>query len=216
MKITTNRLEAFSDGVVAIVITIMVLELKLPELNEENTAYEIRHHIKEIIPYFGTYAFSFMMIGILWTNHHHMFHLLQHTDEKLLWQNFLFLFFLSLIPFGTGMLGSSITTPLSIAIYGGVLFFTSVALLSMRIYSLNQHLLHKDRDPQLTRIVNYVSKRGKHKAILGAICYALSIPLAWVSIYISYILLVVPAIIFFTPDGIDNEELAEKVAEKNS
>lgn len=85
MKIGTTRLETFSDGVIAIVITIMIIELKLPDLNKDSTTEETINHLRHLMPYFITYAFSFMMIGIFWTNHH-MFHLLENTDEQLVWQ----------------------------------------------------------------------------------------------------------------------------------
>lgn len=92
MKIGTSRVETFSDGVIAIILTIMVLALKMPDLGKDDTQGEVRNHMIKILPYFVTYAFSFMMVGIFWNNHHHMFHLLDKTDESLLWQNLFFFF----------------------------------------------------------------------------------------------------------------------------
>ena len=106
MKIGTSRVEAFSDGVIAIVITIMVLELKLPDISKEASTRDILHHLRALAPYFGAYVFSFMMVGIFWTNHHHMFHLLEKTNEPLLGLNLFFLFWMSLIPFVSGVMGA--------------------------------------------------------------------------------------------------------------
>lgn len=216
MKITTTRLETFTDGVVAILITVMVLQMRLPEVDGHHTTAQIIHHLHKLLPYFIAYAFSFMMIGIYWTNHHHLFHLLEHTDTQLVWQNFLFLFLLSLIPLTTVIVGANPWLPLSAALYGGLLLLTNASFFLMRHYTLKKKLLHKDRDPELTRTITLVSKKARHKSLIGMCCYAGAVPLAWVNLYLSYCLCLIPSVIFFMPVGIDNERLAEKVAEKNS
>lgn len=216
MKIGTTRLETFSDGVIAIVITIMVLELKLPDLNKDSTTEQTINHIRHLLPYFITYAFSFMMIGIFWTNHHHMFHLLENTDEQLVWQNFIFLFMVSLIPFATAILGANPFIAISTAIYGFVMLLTTLSFLIMRFYSLRKELVHKDKDKELTQNIFKVSHKGRTKGIIGAVIYFMSIPLAYVNVYLSYVCFLIPPIIFFIPAGIDNEKLAERVAGKNA
>lgn len=216
MKIGTTRLETFSDGVIAIVITIMILELKFPDLSKEGTQADTIRHLERLLPYFITYAFSFMMIGIFWTNHHHMFHLLENTDEHLLWQNFIFLFFVSLIPFATAILGANPFAEISAAIYGIVMLLTTLAFVVMRGYSIRKNLVHTDKNKELTKNIFNASIKGKNKAILGAIVYLISIPAAYVSVYLAYVCFAIPPIIFFIPEGIDNEKLAQKVAEKNT
>jgi uncharacterized membrane protein len=216
MKISTTRLETFSDGVIAIIITIMVIEIKLPNLTRESTTAETINNLRQLIPYIVTYAFSFMMVGIFWTNHHHMFHLLRHTDEQLLWQNFLFLFLLSLIPFATYIVGSNPFISISAIIYGIVMLLTNCSFLLMRHYSIRKDLVHKDKNRELTVNIFRVSMKARTKALLGTITYLVAIPLAYVSVYIAYICYTIPPIIFFIPDGIDDEKLAEKVAEKNA
>ena len=216
MKSSTTRLETFSDGVIAIIITIMVLELKLPDLSKESSTTQAISHLKELLPYFITYALSFMKIGIFWTNHHHLFHLLEHTDQHLVWQNFIFLFFLSLIPFATAEVGSNPFIAIAPAIYGAVMFLTNLAFLIMRHYSLRKKLLHKDADQALTKTIVHISQKARIKSIIGSGIYLISIPLAYVNVYVSYICFIIPSIIFFIPEGIDNEELAEKVAKKNT
>ena len=216
MKLGTTRLEAFSDGVIAIIITIMVLELKLPDLNKDSSTFDIMKLLGHLLPYFITYAFSFMMIGIFWTNHHHMFHLLEKADIHLLWQNFIFLFLLSLIPFATAIVGSNPFVPLSPAVYGSVMLLTTLSFTIMRHYSIRKHLLHKDENNQLSEDLLKVSYKARKKAIIATIIYLTAIPLAYVNVYIAYACFIIPPVIFFIPEGIDNEELAEKVVEKNA
>ena len=143
MKIKTTRLEIFSDGVIAIMITIMVLELKLPGISPSSTTADIIAQLKHLMPHLLTYAFSFMMIGIFWTNHHHMFHMMEKTDEQLLWMNFAFLFFLSLIPFATNLVGANPLHAISAAVYGIVMLMTSLSFLIMRVYTFRKKLLRR-------------------------------------------------------------------------
>lgn len=145
-----------------------------------------------------------------------MFHLLEKTDESLLLQNLLFLFWMSLIPLGTALVSSNPTIPDSAALYGGILLFTTVSFASMRIYTLKKNLVHKDKDREITEKVRRVSLKAKTKSIIGAIAYLIAVPLAYVNIYLAYIIFLVPPIIFFIPDGIDDERLAERIEEKNS
>ncbi len=215
MKIGTTRVETFSDGVIAIIITIMVLQLQLPDLSKDSSSANTMKHLSRLLPYFITYAFSFMMIGIFWSNHHHMFHLLEKTDENLLWQNFIFLFLLSLVPLATSIVGSNPFSAISPAIYGIVMLLTTLSFLLMRHYSLRKNLVHSDDDSILTGKILKVSVRARSKAIIGSLIYLISIPLAYVSVYAAYICFIIPPIIFFIPEGIDNEELAEKVSQKN-
>ena len=215
MKVGTTRLETFSDGVMAIAITIMVIELRLPDVVKGSTTQNIIAQLPHLLPYFITYAFSFMMISIFWTNHHNMFYLLEKTDEHLVWMNFIFLFLISLIPFATSIVGANPFTPISPAIYGFVMFMTTTAFVVMRHYTIYKKFLHSDGDRYLTQKIFNVSVRARTKAVAGAAIYLLSIPLAYVSVYLAYCCFIIPAIIFFIPEGIDNERLAAKVAKKN-
>ena len=214
MKINTTRLETFSDGVISIIITIMVIAIRLPDLTRESTSEQIINHLHNLLPYFITYAFSFMMIGIFWTNHHYMFHLLERTDEQLVWLNFLFLFLLSLIPFATAIVGSNPFVAISAVIYGVVMLLTNSSFLLMRDYSLRKKLLHTDRNKTLTANIFRVSIKARSKAFIGTIVYLIAIPLAYVNVYFSYLCFTIPPILYFIPDGIDDETLAEKVADR--
>lgn len=214
MKIGTTRTETFSDGVIAIVITIMVLEV-LPELKSPVDQEHVLEYMQEIFPKFITYTLSFLMISILWINHHHMFHLLESTDEVLLLQNLLFLFWLSLIPMATATLGANPFVSASAALYGFVMLMTTLSFTMMRIRTTRHKLLHKDRDKGLVRKIRKVSMKAKTKSIIGTCAYLISIPLAFLNVYLSFGCFIVPAAIFFIPDGIDDEKLADKIAEKN-
>ncbi len=215
MKVGTTRLETFSDGVFAIVITIMVLALKLPVFDTHSTTFSVLRDLKQLLPYFTAYAFSFLMVAIFWSNHHYMFHLLEKADEHLQWMNFIYLFFVSLIPFATALAGSNPYLPITPAAYSLVMFLASGMFLLMRDYSIRKQLLHTDDNRDLSRKVFTVSIKGRTKSLIGTLIYLIAIPLAFVHVYAAYVCIMIPPVIFFIPDGIDNEILAEKISVKN-
>ncbi len=122
----TTRLEAFSDGVLAIIITIMVLELKVP--HDATTLAELR----PLLPVFLSYVLSFIYLGIYWNNHHHMLHVTDRVSGGVLWANLHLLFWLSLIPFVTGWMGENHFAPVPVALYGVVLFLSAVAYMILQ------------------------------------------------------------------------------------
>jgi uncharacterized membrane protein len=194
----------------------MVLELKLPTYDKNQDAYDIQHHLIKVLPNLGAYVFSFIMIGILWTNHHHMFHLLKRTDNVLLAQNLFFLFWMSLIPFVTGILGGNPLIAVSTAIYGFIMLMTTLSLSIMHSHTLNKNLVHTDDEMEVENKIKTVSTKSKTKTYTASLAYLASVPLAFVSVYLSYICFIIPIILFVRPEGIDEETLAEKVIEKNS
>jgi uncharacterized membrane protein len=216
MKIGTSRVETFSDGVISIIITIMVLTIKIPDITKHAPAWTARHDLQNLIPYIITYAFSFMMIGIFWINHHHMFHLLEKTDEMLLVQNLIFLFFMSLIPLATAMVSANPKMPESAALYGGVMLLTTFSFAMMRVYTLRKNLVHQDADKKISEKIRWISLKARTKNIIGSIAYLCTIPIAFVNVYLAYLLFLIPPIIFFIPDGIDDEKLAQKIQDKNN
>jgi uncharacterized membrane protein len=216
MKIGTTRVETFSDGVIAIIITIMVLSLKLPDFTKEATHWSTKQSLEQMLPYFATYSFSFMMVGIFWINHHHMFHLLEKTNEALLLQNLFFLFWMSLIPIATAFIGSNPLISESVAFYGFIMLMTTSAFTIMRAYSIRKGLVHKDEDKKITSKIYSVSFRARTKSYTGTIAYLCSVPLAFVNVYLAFVCFIIPPVLFFIPDGIDDEVLAEKIADKNA
>ncbi len=216
MHASTSRVEIFSDGVMAIIITIMVLELKLPELNEKQNEYDIKKHIIELLPHFVAYVFSFIMIGILWTNHHNLFHLLEKTNNFLLGQNLFLLFWMSLIPFVTGIIGANPFLPASTALYGFIMLMISLTLTFMRAYTIKKGLVHTDDEGESNKKIKKVFVKSKRHSYIGSVAYLLSIPLAFVSIYLSFACFIIPIILFLLPAKIDEEKLEERIIEKNN
>jgi uncharacterized membrane protein len=215
VKIRTTRVEAFSDGVIAIVITIMVLEFKLPDFKDDDSSWRINRYLLNNLPYFVAYIFSFLMIGVLWVNHHHMFHLLERLDEKMIWKNLFFLFWLSLIPITTAIIGASPQVAESVALYGFVMLMVTLAYTLMRSYSIKHNLVHHEGERKLDQQIKKTTYRGKRKSIIALISYLLSVPLAFVNIYFAYACFLLSPIVFFIPEGVDDEKLAEKIIEKN-
>ncbi len=127
-----TRLEAFSDGVLAIIITIMVLEFKVPKGNDLNA-------IMPLIPKFLSYVLSFIYVGIYWNNHHHMMHTVKKVDGKILWANLHLLFWLSLIPFVTAWNGENSFAPFSMMLYGIILLMNGLAYYILQSYILKLH-----------------------------------------------------------------------------
>ena len=140
---TKNRLEAFSDGVLAIVITIMVLELKVPAHSPTLA------DLAPLLPVFSSYVLSFVYLGIYWNNHHHLFHTIQHASAGIMWANMHLLFWLSLIPFTTAWMGENGFAPAPTALYGVVLLLAAVAYFILQSAIIRSH----GRDSVLARAV---------------------------------------------------------------
>ncbi len=182
--ITKGRLEAFSDAVIAIIITIMVLELKVPH----NASVEA---LVPLIPIFISYVLSFIYIGIYWNNHHHMLHAAKSVNGKILWANMHLLFWLSMIPFVTGWMGENHFEMWPVVFYGIVLLMNSISY-----YILAQTLVkHHGKESLIATAVGHDWK-GK----LSTALYALGIGLSFVNPWIGFALYTVVAIIWLIPD----------------
>jgi uncharacterized membrane protein len=179
-----NRLEAFSDGVIAILITIMVLELKVP--HGEGIATLV-----PVIPVFLSYVLSFVYLGIYWNNHHHMLHTCHQVTGPMLWANLHLLFWLSLIPFATGWMGENHFAAAPAALYGVVLLMAAVA------YLMLQQLIIASQGPDSMLKKAIV---GDWKGKLSLVLYAAAIPLAFWWPWISLGLYVFGALLWLIPD----------------
>ncbi len=187
-----GRLEAFSDGVIAIIITIMVLELKVP--HEGDLAA-----LRSVISALSSYVLSFVYVGIYWNNHHHLMHAVQQINGAVLWANLHLLFWLSVIPFVTSWMGENHFAATPVAVYGGVLLMDAVAF-TILTRTLVAH--HKNSALALA-----VGKDTKGKASL--VLYAVAIPLVLVDPRLSLALYVLVAVIWFIPDPRIERTLAE-------
>ncbi len=204
--IPTSRLEAFSDGVLAILITIMVFDIKIPDFEDSMTQYEALQTISKLVPHLLAYASSFIVIGILWMNHHHLFHLVQRIDQKLIWLNMNLLFWISLILFPTSLLGNNYELPLASALYGSVLTVTMLSFTWMRHYVVKSGALQQSTYA-MTEEVKRVNRRTYLKTVISTIIYALSIPLAFVTVWASFVCFVLPLAAIFFPDSVDARRL---------
>jgi len=183
-SMTKGRLEAFSDGVIAIIITIMVLELKIPHGGDLAA-------LRPLLPTFLTYAMSFVFVGIYWNNHHHLLHATTRIDGAVLWANLHLLFWLSLTPFVTGWMGENHYEPLPVAVYGGVLLLSAIAyyiLVRAIIFAEGPH----------SKVAAAVGNDSKGK--ISAVLYAAAIPLAFVNCWIALALYVLVALMWLVPD----------------
>src|SRR5436305_14107642 len=165
-----GRLAAFSDGVIAIIITIMVLDLKIP------TGGEITA-LLPLLPVFACYVLSFVMLGMYWSNHHHLFQAVEKVNGRILWANLHLLFWLSLVPFVTGWMAESEFSRWPVAIYGVVLGFAGLAYYVVELTLIAYH----GQDSVLARSIGM-----DRKGILSIIFYLVAIPLAFVDPWISF------------------------------
>ena len=179
-----NRLEAFSDGVLAIIITIMILEIKTPE----DDSFE---SLKPLIPVFLSYVLSFVYLGIYWNNHHHMLQVVKKVNGSILWSNLFLLFWLSLIPFATSWIGSQNFAPVPMSVYGFILLMSAVSYFSLQ----NQIIKLEGKDSVLYRAVE---KDIKGKISMAS--YISAIPLAFASPWISGLLYIIVALMWIIPD----------------
>lgn len=170
-KMDKNRLEAFSDGVLAIIITIMVLSMSTPE---ETTFVALR----PVVPVFVSYLLSFVYIGIYWINHHHILQVAQRIDGKILWANLHLLFWISLIPFTTDWVGKNFLSSVPMACYGCVLFMCAIAFRLLEKALIGFH----DKDFPLRNLY-----RGGQKERVSIVVYFFTIPFSFISVWISIV-----------------------------
>ena len=179
-----GRMEAFSDGVIAIIITIMVLEMKVPHGTEISA-------LQPLIPVFVSYALSFVYVGIYWNNHHHLLHAAHGINGSILWANLHLLFWLSLFPFVTGWMGENHFAPTTVALYGVVLFMAAIA------YTILVRFLLAHHGPNSTLAKAIGSDfKGNISLVLYAVAIAMSFFEPWLSVAIYFAV----AAMWFIPD----------------
>jgi uncharacterized membrane protein len=179
-----GRLEAFSDGVIAILITIMVLELRAPQGASLSA-------LRDVVPSLLAYVLSFVFLGIYWSNHHHMIHLVERVTGGVLWANLHLLFWLSLVPFVTTWMGANHYSSVPTALYGAVMVLSAIA------YTILEYTIIAAQGPdsKLARAVG-----SDRKGIISLVLYVVAIPVAFVQPLISDALFVVVALVWLVPD----------------
>jgi uncharacterized membrane protein len=192
----TARIETFSDGVFAIAITLLVLEIRVPEVEEGASLFEA---LLGLWPSYLGYAISFLQIGVIWANHHNRFRLMERSDHVLLFLNVVFLMCVAFIPFPTALLagymqGSEVERQTAVAVYGGTLAVTAVFFTLLWLYAAGGYrLLYRNLDPRLLRAMT-------RRYVLGMLLYVFAFALAFVSVLASLALIIGLALIFVLPE----------------
>ena len=179
-----GRLEAFSDGVIAIIITIMVLELKVPHGDDVAA-------LRPLAPVFASYVLSFVLIGIYWNNHHHLFHAVDRVSGGIMWANLHLLFWMSQVPFVTGWMGENHFAAVPTALYGGVCLMCAISY----FFLVQAILAHHGRD---SRVAKALGRDFKGKA--SVVLYLVALPLAFANRWVAFAIYVFVAMIWFIPD----------------
>jgi len=182
---TTGRLEAFSDGVIAIIVTIMVLELRAP-------AQPTFAALAKVAPVFLSYGLSFLVVAIMWVNHHHMIHAVRQVTARLLWSNLNLLFWMSLVPFVTDFLGKNYREPMAVALYG-----LDLGMCGSAFYFLRIELVRQDHGDENLSMYHAGMQR---KNMFSCLLYFSSVPLAYVSIYASFFIFALIPTTYFLPE----------------
>ena len=188
-----NRFEAFSDGVIAIILTIMVLELKIPKGDDISV-------LNPLLPVLLSYILSFLHIGIYWSNHHHMLHLVSKVNGKILWANLYLLFWLSLLPFVTGWMGENYFAAMPVALYGVVLLMSAIAyfILAKSFVALN------GRDSKLAKALG-----NDFKGKISVVIYIIAIALTFINSWVGFGFYASVAVMWIIPD-----RRVERIVEK--
>ena len=209
----TERLNAFSDGVIAVIITIMVLELHAPH---ENTVPAFLH----LWPTFASYAISFLFVVIIWTNHHHMLRFAHHASSSTIWANFLFLFVVSLIPFSTAYIAETRISPLATAVYAAVFVCVNLTFQLLQVVIFSQHVVPGATEPGLAGIESTAGinertraahaemiRAGRRQSWISFTVYTAACLLAWVHPAISLGMIVGMSLLYIVPDALGKKFL---------
>lgn len=190
-ELRLNRLEAFSDGVFAIIVTLLVLELKAPQLHVPGNVQELAHYLWELSPKFLSWMISFVIVCKFWLNHHHVLGLARHANYSMVWLNAIFLMFQSFIPFPTALMGEYAVNPLAVSLFGMVMAFNTLLFIALHAYIL-RHLLKPElageQDPRIIR-----------KSFIGVFSYLLGSALAWFSVYAGFVMYLLTPLFFIVP-----------------
>ena len=192
--LSTNRLVAFSDGVFAVAITLLVLNLQVPQIA---TGSELVSRLGALWPKLLSYALSFVIVGIYWVAHHNTFHYIKRSDRNLLWLNILLMMCIVFIPFPTALLGQYPEQRVAVIIYAGTLVITGLVLQSLRWYATSEYrLVDRDIDPRLVQ-------RATRRNLTAPLIYLLAIGISLFSVPVSFVLFILVPVYYILPGRID-------------
>lgn len=186
------RLETFSDAVFAIVMTLLVLELKVPHFKDANDNHEVWEKLVEILPVEYSWAISFFFLGVIWLHHHNLLHMASKSGYGALWINMFLLFFICLLPFPSALMGEHPHQPLFVAFWGGTAYFIALMLNWLYYYNAKNYL-----KPGYDKVK--VMRNAKLSFLGVPLLYLTAVALAWVSVYISYVIFVFIPIVYVLP-----------------
>jgi uncharacterized membrane protein len=196
---STSRILAFSDGVLAIVVTLLIFEVRVPELADLSTS-SVLSGLTQIAPKFISFAISFFTVGIFWVNHHHFFHEITHSDWKLMWYNNLLLFWLTVVPFTTAFIGDYPTQPLVVSLYAFVMFMSALSFTLMGRYVFFQSDLLPEQVPLTIRRSEF------RRSLLGVFLYGLATLCALYFVYLALFILFFIPVMFIVPNLLLQQE----------
>ena len=192
-ELRLNRIEGFSDGVFAIIVTLLVLELKVPKLQDHGSASELTHHLLDLWPKFLSWLISFIIVCKFWLNHHHILGLARHATYGMVWLNAIFLMSQSFIPFPTAMMGEYANNPLAVSFFGCVMAINTVLFIALHAYIL-RHLLKPE-------LANAEDPRIIRKSFVGPLSYLLGAAAAWFNVHWAFLIYLSTPLFFIVPRG---------------
>lgn len=191
--ISSQRIEAFSDAVFAIIVTLLVLDLKVPEIPSHASVQLTLQKLAPVFPQFLSFAMSFLIVCIFWANHHQFFSAVKTADRKMMWLNNFILFWLCFVPFPTAFIGRNPSNIVAVMLFGSVLFLAAATFLLMTHYVLFHSKLVDDHISLSER------KAARRRGLLGVICYALAVLFAPFSLIISLTIFIIVPVYYFIP-----------------
>jgi uncharacterized membrane protein len=196
-ELRLNRLEAFSDGVFAIIVTLLVLELQVPELKNHESAKELAKALWALFPKFFSWLISFIIVCKFWLNHHHVLGLARYANYGLVWLNSIFLLCQSFVPFPTALMGEYPNNPLAVSFLGCVMAFNTLVFITMQAYIV-RNLIRPEvaatQDPHFFR-----------KGLIGPLSYLIGAGGAWISVYIGFVMYVITPLFYLVPPSTDTD-----------
>jgi uncharacterized membrane protein len=190
-ELRLGRIEAFSDGVFAIVVTLLVLELKVPDLYEPRSVAELATQLWQLSPKFLSWLISFVIVCKFWLNHHHILGLARHADYGFVWLNLIFLMGQSFIPFPTALVGEYPMNPLAVSLFGGMFTFDTLLFLALQAYIVRRLI-----KPELAPLQD---PHGILKGFIGPASYLLGAVVAWFSVHLAFVVYALTPLFYITP-----------------
>jgi TMEM175 potassium channel family protein len=190
-ELRLNRIEAFSDGVFAIVVTLLVLELGVPVLRDPRGAAELGHRLIDLTPKFLSWLISFIIVCKFWLNHNHILGLARHADYGMVWLNSIFLMFQSFIPFPTALMGQYADNPLAVSLFGAVMALNTLVFIALHAYILRNLIRPEVAGAQDPHIIL--------KSFVGPVSYLIGVAAAWFSVDAAFVVYFLTPLFFIVP-----------------